>query len=283
MIGPIPDVPIGSVFDSRAALSLAGVHRPRQAGICGSVKNGGAESIVLNGGYIDDEDYGTHIVYTGHGGNDPSKGRQVADKVLTVGNAALALSVTTGGAVRVIRGFNNILKSGAATKYAAPVEGYRYDGLYVVEEYWKEKGRDGYDIWRFRLRESESLEPVESIAAPAPRASVTIQRFIRSTTVASQVKAMYGSKCQVCCTKLETPAGPYAEGAHIVPLGRPFDGPDEPGNVLCLCPNCHVLFDYGGIIIGDNLSIVGKESYLTLHPEHELDLSKLAAHRLRFT
>lgn len=44
-------------------------------------------------------------------------------------------------------------------------------------------------------------------------------------------------------TRLETAARPYAEAAHIMPLGIPHNGPDKLENLLCLCPNCHVLFD----------------------------------------
>ena len=52
-------------------------------------------SIVLSGGYIDDEDNGTLIVYTGEGGRDPEIGRQVKDQTLTGGNAALAIFTST--------------------------------------------------------------------------------------------------------------------------------------------------------------------------------------------
>lgn len=43
-----------------------------QAGISGSGEEG-ADSVVVSGGYEDDEDYGDVIVYTGHGGNDPTR------------------------------------------------------------------------------------------------------------------------------------------------------------------------------------------------------------------
>ena len=69
IFGEIAGYPEGRKFDDRWALHIAGVHRPPQAGICGSGKDG-AESIVLNGGYEDDRDDGDVIVYTGHGGND---------------------------------------------------------------------------------------------------------------------------------------------------------------------------------------------------------------------
>jgi putative restriction endonuclease len=67
--GDIADVHVGAVFASRAELAQARVHRPLVAGISGSGAEG-ADSIVLSGGYEDDEDYGDLIVYTGHGGND---------------------------------------------------------------------------------------------------------------------------------------------------------------------------------------------------------------------
>ena len=79
--GDIPDVPVGTLFDSRRAAYDAGVHRALVAGIVGA-EHAGAESIVVSGGYEDDEDYGDVIVYTGHGGNDPNTGRQVADQEL---------------------------------------------------------------------------------------------------------------------------------------------------------------------------------------------------------
>ena len=47
--------------------------------------------------------------------------------------------------VRVIRGARH------PSPYA-PVAGYRYDGLYMVEHYWREIGKSGFYIWRFRLR-----------------------------------------------------------------------------------------------------------------------------------
>lgn len=40
----------------------------------------GAQSIVVSGGYEDDEDLGNLIIYTGQGGRDPASGRQVADR-----------------------------------------------------------------------------------------------------------------------------------------------------------------------------------------------------------
>ena len=137
--GEVAGYPEGSTFSNRRELSQAGVHRPLQAGISGSGL-AGADSIVLSGGYEDDEDSGVEIIYTGQGGNDPNTGRQVADQTLARGNKALALSRDRGLPVRVIRG------SGHSSSYS-PLQGYRYDGLYLVEDCWNEIGRSGYKIY----------------------------------------------------------------------------------------------------------------------------------------
>ncbi len=39
----------------------------------------------------------------------------------------------------------------------------------------------------------------------------------------------------------------YAEAHHIIPLGNPHRGPDIKENLLVLCPNHHVMLDYGAI------------------------------------
>src|SRR5690242_11381604 len=88
VFGEIPGYPVGTEFHDREALHQAGVHRPLQAGISGAAEEG-ADSIVVAGGYEDDEDFGAVIVYTGHGGNNPGTGRQVADQELVRGNLAL--------------------------------------------------------------------------------------------------------------------------------------------------------------------------------------------------
>ena len=144
IFGHLPDYPVGFHFASRIALSRAGVHGPRVAGIAGSGRLG-ARSVVLAGGYEDTQDFGDVILYTGHGGRDVTTGRQIADQMLTGGNLALAVNHAHDLPVRVIRGAR------LDSPYA-PEAGYRYDGLYRVAAYWRELGSSGYNIWRFRLR-----------------------------------------------------------------------------------------------------------------------------------
>ena len=278
VFGHIPGYPEGSRFRSRAELSGAGVHRPTMAGIAGS-ESEGADSIVLSGGYEDDEDLGEEIVYTGHGGRDWGSGRQVAHQQLTKGNLALARSSIDGLPVRVIRG-------ASLDSPFAPRSGYRYDGLYLVDDYWQDIGKSGYRVWRYRLLKLPGL-PTRSDAvsedsaeyAAGQRREVTVLRLVRDTAQGRRIKALYDHSCQVCGTRLEGLAGPYAEAAHIRQLGAPHNGPDTPDNILCLCPNHHVLFDHGGVAVAEDLSLLGAEGQLTVHPEHKLDKEHLRYHR----
>ena len=281
LFGHVPGYPEGSLFENRAELNASRVHIPTQAGISGS-QTEGAESIVLSGGYEDDADYGDIIIYTGHGGRDPSTGQQTHDQPFTRGNRALALSKQNGLPVRVIRGSNH------DTPYSPP-SGYSYDGLYAVEDFWHEVGKSGFKIWRFRLvkiaeettlGQSISEEPAE-YSVPNRR-EAWISRIIRDTAQARAIKALYDHRCQMCGTRLDCPAGPYAEAAHIRPLGAPHNGPDTKDNILCLCPNHHVLFDNGAVSVADDLSLIGADSNLTVHRDHNINENYLAYHREHF-
>ena len=68
-------------------------------------------------------------------------------------------------------------------------------------------------------------------------------------------------------------------GAHIRALGAPHRGPDTSDNILCLCPNHHELFDHGGIAIDEDLSLVGKQGKLTVHPRHGINENYLRYRR----
>jgi len=281
VFGEIEGVAVGATFADREALHRAGVHRPLQAGISGAAADG-ADSIVLNEGYEDDIDRGDEIIYTGHGGRDPSTGRQLADQKLTLGNRALAHSMLEGLPVRVIRGPK--LKSAFA-----PPSGYRYDGLYLVDDYWTTTGKSGFQIIQFRLTryaEDRSAWPqptaptAEELKTPSRR-STTVQRIIRSTATANRVKLLHNHACQVCGVRLETPAGPYAEGAHIMPLGMPHSGPDTASNILCLCPNHHVLFDDGAVGVNDDFTLIGVPGRLRTVRRHPVAAEVLRHHRER--
>jgi len=80
-----------------------------------------------------------------------------------------------------------------------------------------------------------------------------------------------------------TPAGPCAESAHIRGLGRPHNGPDVPENLLCLCPNHHVLFDTGALVVDpDGIvrdTMTGEEvGKLRLDLRHKIDWAYVDYH-----
>jgi len=127
VFGHIEGIYEGQNFKNRLELSFSKVNKPTQAGISGSKKDG-ADSIVVSGGYEDDQDYGDIIIYTGHGGRKDGSTKQVTDQELVRGNLALALNSKNGLPFRVIRGFHK-------GNVYGPKEGYRYDGLFRVEEY----------------------------------------------------------------------------------------------------------------------------------------------------
>lgn len=276
--GHVPGYPPGFLFENRAALAEAGVHRHRQAGISGSQYEG-AESVVLSGGYEDDVDEWEEIIYTGYGGRDNASSKQVRDQPFTGWNRALAFSKQHALPVRVIRGSRHDHPD-------SPPTGYRYDGLYLVDDYWRESGRSGFQVWRFKMLKlpDESgagelaLEPPAEYSA-APRRETTVLRPVRDAGKAEYVKRIYGYRCQMCGTSLECLAGPYAEAAHIRPLGSPHNGPDTLDNLLCLCPNHHVLFDNGGVAVSKDLSLVGEEGSLETKTAHTLSEEHLRYHR----
>ncbi|QIK67298.1 hypothetical protein G7072_13915 [Nocardioides sp. HDW12B] len=307
--GELPGHPVGSTYRGRKEAMWAGLHDNWVPGISG---NGdvGANCIALNKGYVDDEDHGDWILYTGAGANDSSTGRQIADQDINHRhNAALVYSEQNGLPVRVLRGPKG-------ERPYAPSVGYRYDGLYKVIGHWAEPGRDGYRIWRFRL---SRLSPDEAIAwtpgeqrsagtemaqrssstgsdatgqttgAPTGnqepgRASGIVQRIVRSTAVSQHVKELHGHRCQMCGLKLDLLVGQYSEGAHIRALGAPHNGPDTIENVLCLCPNDHVLLDKGAIYISDDLTIFRHDGAplgnLTTRPDHRISIQNIGYHRL---
>jgi predicted HNH restriction endonuclease len=77
-----------------------------------------------------------------------------------------------------------------------------------------------------------------------------ISRLVRDTKMSQEIKALHEYTCQLCGIRMALRPGEfYAEGHHLKPLGRPHNGEDVPENVVCVCPNCHVLLDYNVVPI----------------------------------
>lgn len=163
--GEIPGFPVGSTFVNRIECSEAGVHGPWRAGIHGN-QHDGAFSVVLSGGYEDDEDDGNTIIYTGQGGRDTKgskldqmegktfwAGPQSADQEWARGNKALKISSSTKKPIRVVRGYT------LNSRYA-PAQGYRYDGLYEVVDARRMVGKTGFKTCRFTFQRLPCQPPI---------------------------------------------------------------------------------------------------------------------------
>ncbi|KAI3697124.1 hypothetical protein L6452_29889 [Arctium lappa] len=148
IVGAIPGIHVGDVFFFRMELCVLGIHGQAQAGIdflSSSHSSNGepiATSVIVSGGYEDDEDGGDVIVYTGHGGQD-KHGRQVDHQKLDGGNLGMERSKHHGIEVRVVRGFK--YKGSASEKV------YVYDGLYKIVDAWFEVGKSGFGVYKFKL------------------------------------------------------------------------------------------------------------------------------------
>ena len=273
--GEIEGIVVGTEFASRAELAASGIHRPTQAGISGS-STVGADSIVVSGGYEDDEDYGDYVIYGGQAGIDPNTKQQIEDAEFSRGNLALVVSYNKGLPVRVTRGLGSRQHT------------YRYDGLYLVERWWADQGKSGFKIYRFALRKIDD-KPISTPAGELPlptsnqepdRIESHTTRIVRDTLASEAVKVAHQHICQTCSTRIDRPGGAYAQGAHIRPLGRPHNGPDTADNILCLCPNCHVLFDGWAFAIEDDGSLTGALNGCLIEVEnHIVDRKHLGYHR----
>lgn len=99
-------------------------------------------------------------------------------------------------------------------------------------------------------------------------------RILRDTKISRTIKELYGYKCQLCGDEIIFSNGTkYAESHHIKPLGNPHNGPDVKENVICLCPNHHVLLDYGGVKLDlakfeTSQKHTISEEYLKYHNDH---------------
>lgn len=280
IFGEIEGIEEGYHFNNRKEMMPTSFHRNWGTGIDGNAKEGTA-AIVLSGGYEDDLDFGEEIVYTGAGGNDSNTGKQIKDQTWEKGNAGLLINMDQGLPVRVIRGSTH-------KSEFSPLKGYTYAGLYSVVDAWEETGKSGFKICRFRLEYSgnNQLKKINSqieldySKRPKKRTESTILRIVRDTKIAWQIKKLYDFKCQVCQISIPTKLGHYAEGAHIKPLGKPHDGDDNPDNLICLCPNHHIMFDKGVFSITDNLQLIGALSgELIINNNHKLKVSNLQYHR----
>ncbi|XWS51515.1 hypothetical protein CRYUN_Cryun12cG0182400 [Craigia yunnanensis] len=138
---------VGDIWEDRLECRQWGAHFPPIKGIAGQ-QDHGAQSVILSGGYKDDEDHGEWFLYTGSGGRDLSGNKrtnkdQSFDQEFKSGNESLRLSCKNGYPIRVIRSYKDKHSS------YAPEKGLRYDGIYRVEKCWRNVGVQGFKVCRY--------------------------------------------------------------------------------------------------------------------------------------
>ena len=97
------------------------------------------------------------------------------------------------------------------------------------------------------------------------RVNTKILRVIRDTKITTELKQKYEHRCQICGERITIIEGKkikyYCEAHHLKPLAQIHDGPDIKENIIILCPNHHVEFDFGVIAIdpNDSQTIIHKD------------------------
>ena len=129
-------------------------------------------------------------------------------------------------------------------------------------------------IWFFSSEVIDEQERIEKEAgitrnvpiagSPTPnRVAVVTSRVERNTALAKWLKEIHNYECQICGMTILLPHGKrYAEVHHLRPLGEPHNGPDIPENMIVVCPNHHVMCDYGAIKLSAD--------ELRTHPQHKV-------------
>lgn len=137
-----------------------------------------------------------------------------------------------------------------------------------------------FDIIEFPNLSNEQKFP--DISSPVTRRLALSNRLIRETKLVKEIKSMYKNICQVCKKTLKTPLGEYSEGAHIIPIGAPSHGPDTISNILCLCPNHHVLFDTFSFTILQDGTLQGLPGKIKFHEGHNVSKESLKWHNSQY-
>ena len=270
VFGHIDGVSEGQTFNTRLEVKEAGLHKHHIGGIS-RILGVGCDCIVLSGGYSDDIDNGDIIFYTGEGGRERNSRIQTFNQPFERGNLDLSKNKYSGDPIRVIRGSN-------LNSDYAPSDGYRYDGLYSLDDYWPVIGNNGFRVWRYKLIKIGDYLPPKNNQT-TQRRRITTNSIIRNPAIPERLKEIYNYTCQICNIRLEVNGNPYAIGAHIKGLGSPHNGPDSQDNMIILCPNDHYLFDAFGFSINDDFTLIGKEGSLNLNTSHHINLDYIKYHR----
>jgi len=117
----------------------------------------------------------------------------------------------------------------------------------------------------YLMRQPSGLKACD-LAEPPERVATLVQRIVRDTSIARELKSQYRNVCQICKKAIYINAEQsYSEVHHLRPLGKDHRGLDVKENMMVLCPNHHVMFDFGvPLFKTQNLLVInGKEVEFT--------------------
>ena len=91
---------------------------------------------------------------------------------------------------------------------------------------------------------------------------VIVKQKQRDTGKVNGLKKFYQHKCQVCLDRIQIGNQKYySEVHHLRPIGKPHDGKDDLPNMIVVCPNHHIAFQYCAIRISlDGKNIVDRNN-----------------------
>ncbi|KAL9261123.1 E3 ubiquitin-protein ligase ORTHRUS 2-like protein, partial [Drosera capensis] len=176
---------VGDNWEDRLACRQWGAHFPHVSGIAGQ-STFGAQSVVLSGGYADDEDHG-ECGGRDLSGNKRTNKKQSFDQTFCSGNEALRLSCRKGYPVRVVRSGKD------KRSHYAPEKGVRYDGIYRIEKCWRKPGEDGFLVCRYLfVRCDNSPAPWTSDEhGDRPRALPKVNELKKATDITERKEAAH--------------------------------------------------------------------------------------------
>jgi len=163
IVGDVPGIEVGDVFNFRHQMAVVGLHHLPNVGIAYGYPDpekditATAVACVPKGGYNDNIDDGHSVLYTGQGGRSERSHAApfVEHQKLEKGNKALWSNFQRHVPVRMIRGHAN-LSSPSNRK----VLGYTYDGLYMIVGMDYSLGVGGFKVFKFKMERMEGQPPI---------------------------------------------------------------------------------------------------------------------------
>lgn len=262
--------------DSRMARSLCSGRRVVNAWALSSTSGGTAKGRIMEGDRVLFAEYGSRFVACG------TVSGVVRDNSAAVDAWGDAPRTRTLEWFVLFSEVHEISKPFSRTCREAGIEPSEFTTLHEatrhVRTYPDEMSRQIYEV-----PPSHSALIISHDEDGPPEKGIKLtSRFARNTKKTQEIRKLYRDKCQVCGAVINVPGGSrYSEVHHLRPLKE--NGDDNYGNMLVLCPNHHVEFDYRAIGISEDGSTIvdwhGREiGKITTATGHLIDAKNIMHH-----